>query len=116
MGVTKHEDKEKINPLSEENAAKLQKAHTLADRPDKFAETFEKAAQSQVKIKETLKKEIRDILATDVDARASLKNVIRQVEKEELWIYTKKFGFAVWTVGSIIIGAVIQAIISSKIR
>ena len=114
--AVKHDDKEKIPSLSEDNAKKLEKAHGLADRPDKFADMFEQSAKSQTKIKDILKKEIREILSTDVDAKSSLKGIIRQVEREDLWIYTKKFGFAIWTLVSIVIGALVQAFISSKIH
>jgi hypothetical protein len=86
---------------------KLDKAHDILQHPDLFAEVFCKVAETQSKVKEIIMAEIRKATENDNDTKKFLKEIIKQVEKEEMWIWGKKIGFAVWTVLILIVGALI---------
>jgi len=105
----KHE--EIIPSLSEQDAQKLERAHKLADRPEKFAEMFEQVAKTQTKVKDVLKKEIRDIIGTDTETRGSIKGLVRQTEKENLWYGLKLVGFGLWSIGLLALGAILNRFI-----
>jgi hypothetical protein len=61
---------------------KLESAHDLVQRPDKFAEVFVKAAETQTSIKQLIRKEIRESLALDPESRTSLRGLIAEQFKE----------------------------------
>jgi Ni,Fe-hydrogenase III large subunit len=81
---------------------KLESAHDLVQRPDKFAEVFVKAAETQTSIKLLIRKEIKDSLALDPDSRSSLKDLIAEQFREDWRAFVKsawgKIGLLVWTV------------------
>jgi hypothetical protein len=60
------------------------------DQPHKFAEIFCEAAKSQKIVDETLKCIIRDLIKSDKDSIDYIKNMIREVEKEDLRLFVKK--------------------------
>jgi len=91
-----------------EDQIQLKKVHETIDQPDKFAEVFCKAAESQVSIKEIFTKEILKSISTDVNCKNALKEIIRQVEKEDIMIFGKKIGLAVWSIIMLVVGAIIS--------
>lgn len=91
-----------------EALSKLNKAHDTIEHPDKFADVFCNAAETQSKVKDVIKKQIEVSTATDPAVRKSLKEIVKEVEKEEMWIWGKKIGFAAWTVLILVMGALLN--------
>jgi hypothetical protein len=91
-----------------EEKSKLEKAHGTIQHPDQFAEVFCNAAETQNKVKEVIKKEVKVVVSSDSEMKTFFKNIIKEVEKEEMWIWGKKIGFAVWTILILVAGALIS--------
>jgi hypothetical protein len=96
--------------------AALKSVKETIEQPDKFAEVFCNAAETQTKVKKVIRDEIYKSIDTDADCKDSLKKIIREVEKEAMFFFGKKIGFAAWSIGLIIIGAVAGAIVSKIIQ
>ena len=95
-------DKDEFDPNKE--IARI--SATLA-QPEKFAEIFCKAAESQKSIDETLQTIIKKLIQNDSPTRNSIKSLIKEYEKEEWWAMIRK-GFSIgWTLFAGIIGAII---------
>jgi hypothetical protein len=62
---------------------KLDAAHDLVQHPDKFAEIFVKPAETQTKIKEYVRKEIKESLESDIGTRTAMKGLIAEQFKED---------------------------------
>lgn len=62
---------------------KVELAHDVVQHPEKFAAIFCKAAESQVSIKELIKKEIRSALENDADSIKFLKAIITKHFKDD---------------------------------
>lgn len=89
-------------PFNADSQLKLELVHGAIQRPDKFAELFVNAAQTQNSIKEHIRKEIRDSLTLDPDSRTALKGIMKECFKEDwkTWIRSKGtlVGFAIWSI------------------
>jgi hypothetical protein len=81
--------------------------YATLNQPDKFAEVFCKAAESQKSIDNALQIIIRNLIQKDRPTRDSIKALIKEYEKEEWWVMIRK-GFSIgWTLFAGIIGAII---------
>jgi hypothetical protein len=87
---------------------KLDKAHDTIEHPDQFANVLCNVVETQSKVKDAIKKEVKIAVCSDLEMKTFLKEVIKEVEKEEMWIWGKKIGFAVWTILILIAGALIS--------
>ena len=76
---------------------KLNEAHDIVTRPDKFAEIFCHSLSSQRKMGDIFREEFVKMLRTDIDAKDALKAIIKDSEKEDLRSFFKKVGFAGWS-------------------
>lgn len=94
-----------------EPKAAFRKISASLDQPDKFAEIFCSAAKTQKNIDTTLKDIMRDLLKNDRESRELVKDMLREVEKEDWKFFIKKSGGIVWTLGSIAFGAVLTAVL-----
>jgi len=108
MSKTKIEQ-EKISALSDHESNKLETAFKIADRGEEFAKLFCQVAKDYTSIKDLFIEMMRGLLESDKDARKSLKKIIREVEKEDIWIWGKKIGFAAWTILILFVGAIINS-------
>jgi hypothetical protein len=88
---------------------KLDAAHDLVQHPDKFAEIFVKAAETQTKIKEYVRKEIKDSLESDSGTRNAMKGLIKEQFKED-W---KAFVMSSWGKVSLGVWTLVVAVISA---
>jgi hypothetical protein len=90
---------------------KLNLAHDILQHPDKFAEVFVKAAQTQVSVKQLIRTEIRECLASDVDSIKYLKSLIADHIKEDwkafLRTWIGKIALLMWTVLVALIGVLV---------
>jgi hypothetical protein len=88
---------------------KLDRAHDIIDRPEKFAAHFRTVARTQTDIKRVIVEIIRECLESDIDAKKQLKNLIREVEQENWKSFLKstwgKVGVGIWTVITLALGA-----------
>jgi hypothetical protein len=91
-----------------EKWTQLETSHEVLDRPDKFAEYFEGVCGSQRKIKDVFKKELLELLSTNVDARREIMCLIKLVEKEEVKFWIKKVGIGIWSI-VVFVGGIIAA-------
>lgn len=95
---------------------KLEKAHDVLDRPEKFAKLFCDVAKNQVSVQALIKDMIRDSLNNDTKARESLLGLIRHAMREDwrVWLRSAwgKAGLALWTVATIGLGAWINSLFS----
>ena len=78
------------------------------EQPHKFAEIFCKAAKQQKSIDIVLKSSIKNLLQHDKESRDSIKDVLREIEKEDLWIVLKKLGFFGWSILVLIFGILLK--------
>ncbi len=83
----------------------IQELSANLNQPDKFAEIFCSAAKTQKKIDNTINDCIRMLLKTDTDARNSIKNIVKEVNREDLKLIVNKIGLAAWSILLLIIGA-----------
>jgi rubrerythrin len=90
--------------------ASFEKLQASIEQPDKFAKIFCDAAKTQKTIDDALKEVLRSLIKHDNDTRNSLKDILREVEKEELKSYLKKIGFGGWTILVVIITAILQSV------
>lgn len=92
---------------------KLDKAHDLVDRPEKFAKLFCDVAKNQVSVQALIKEMIRESVATDPKSREALLGLIRQALREDwkTWVRSAwgKAGLALWTAGTLALGAWINS-------
>lgn len=80
------------------------------EQPDKFAEVFCKAAESQKIIDTILKKNIKEVVKTDKETYDFLKKIARDVDKEDWRSYLSKIGAAGWAIALLVLGAVLQGL------
>ena len=67
------------------------------EQPDKFAELFCKAAKSQTNVSQILQTIIRQSLQTDQITRDTVKDLIKEYEKEEWWVIIRRSFSVGWT-------------------
>lgn len=67
------------------------------EQPDKFAEIFCKAAKKQKDIDNILKDTIKNLLQHDNETRKMIKDMLREIEKEDWKKFLKKIGMAGWS-------------------
>ncbi len=88
---------------------KLDNVHDVIQHPDKFAQVFVSAANTQVKIKQLIRKEIKESLTLDPDLIKHVKGLIKDQFKEDWRAFLKstggKIAFGIWTIGLLILGA-----------
>lgn len=93
---------------------KLEKAHDVLDRPEKFAKLFCDVAKNQVSVQTLLKEMIRESLTSDTKSRDALLGLIKQAMRDDwrIWLRSAwgKAGLAIWTVATIALGAWINSI------
>lgn len=96
---------------------KLEKAHDLLDRPEKFAKLFCDVAKNQVTVQTLLKEMIREALRGDTESREALMKLIRQAMKEDWRTWARsawgKVGLAAWTVVTLAIGAYLDTLLGA---
>lgn len=94
----------------------LRKISASLDQPDKFAEIFCTAAKTQKSIDTVLKDVLRDLLKNDEVSRSVVKDLLREVEKEDWRAFVRK-GFG--GVGALILigfGALLTALIDYMMK
>jgi len=84
----------------------IRKLSATIEQPDKFAEVFCTAAKTQKNIDTALKELIKDLLQHDHSARAIIKSIIREVDKEDWRHYAKKIGLVGWSIILVLITTV----------
>lgn len=88
---------------------KLDVAHDILQRPDKFAEIFLKAATSQSSIKEHIRKEIEESLTLDPKSRTALKVLMKEHFKDDwkafMFSTGGKIAFGIWSIALIFLTA-----------
>src|SRR5262245_226792 len=88
---------------------KLDRAHDIIDRPEKFAAHFRVVAKTQNDIKRVIVEIVRECIENDVEARKQFKNLIRDVEDENWKAFLKsiagKAAVGAWTIITLAIGA-----------
>ena len=94
---------------------KLDKAHNVIDRPEKFAAHFRNVAKSQTDIKKVIMEIVRECIESDVETRKHFKNLIREVENENWRGFLKTLGgkafFGIWTLIVIVVTAIVNKFI-----
>lgn len=70
----------------------------ILTQPDKFAEVFCQAAAKQKDIDKVLQTIIRDLIQTDQPTRDSIKDLIKDYEKQEWWMLIKRVGKVGWSI------------------
>ena len=80
------------------------------EQPDKFAKIFCNAANSQKEIDLVLKKNIKEVIKTDKEIYDFLKEIMRQVDKEDWRSFLTKIGALGWAVILLAIGGILQAL------
>jgi len=94
-------DTEIIPALSEEDEKRLDRAYKLADRPEEFARLFCEVAGNQTVVQKKIETILKELLNRDIQARESLKKIIKEVEKENFHLWFKsmsgKIGIGIWT-------------------
>lgn len=83
------------------------------DQPDKFANIFCQAIKTQKPIDEAIKNVIKSLIQHDKESRDFIKGIIKELEKENIWIFLKKFGFLSWTLLVAVLSAIAGAIIKT---
>ncbi len=78
----------------------FKKLSDILEQPEKFAQIFCDAASKQKSIDEILNKNIKYLLQTDYETRNSIKDLVHEVEKDNLKFWWKKIGM--WTLSAII--------------
>jgi hypothetical protein len=78
------------------------------EQPDRFAQIFCKAAEKQKSIDEVLQKNIKHLLQHDKETIDCIKNLQRQVDKEDWRYFLKKMGIGGWTIIVVILTALID--------
>ena len=88
-------------PFNADAQIKLQTAHDAIQHPDKFAEIFCNAAQSQVSIKQYIRQELQESLTSDVKTKDAMRVIIKQHFDEDWRTWLKsawgKFAILIWT-------------------
>jgi hypothetical protein len=104
-GAKKQPDENEVFDAS--SKLKLDTAHEILQRPDKFAKLFCDAANKQVDIQNTIKKFIKDSLESDIQTRNALKGMIRHENKESWKAFMMstggKIGLGIWTIVTILL-------------
>lgn len=80
------------------------------EQPQKFAEVFCAAADTQKSIDECVKKMLRSLIENDPALRESFRKLIRDVDKEDWRYLVKKIGAAGWSIIMLILGAALKFI------
>ncbi len=81
-------------------------------QPDKFAEIFCAAAKSQKKIDAALREIFITLIKGDVEFRDSLKSIIKESNKEDIFFYLKLVGAGIWSIGFLVLGGFITYMFS----
>lgn len=79
------------------------------EQPDRFAQLFCKAAESQKSIDMTLEKVIKNLLEKDLQTIKRIKQLQREINKEEWSSFIKKIGWGGWAFIWTIIGGTLLA-------
>lgn len=85
------------------------------EQPEKFAQIFCDAAKSQKAIDNHLKEVIKEVLIKDPEMISYLKQIARDVDKEDWRFCLKKIGLAGWAGIVFAAGAVFTALIHKLI-
>ncbi len=88
----------------------LRRVAASLDQPAEFAKIFCTAAETQKTIDNILKKNVKEVIRSDAEARENIKGLLREIEKEEWKAFTRKFFGLGWAILLIILGAVLQAL------
>ncbi|MDR1926875.1 MAG: hypothetical protein LBQ13_04345 [Endomicrobium sp.] len=80
-----------------------------------FADTFNHETTQKL-ISESISKLILQEITCNHETRTVLKKLIKEVEKEELLLYVKKFGIAIWMCISMAFGSVITIILKKFLK
>lgn len=81
-------------------------------QPDKFAQIFCEAAQTQKSIDYALKHVVVDLLQKDIDAQQTITSIVEKVDRGYERLLLGKAGWAIW----VIIGMVVEGIIHSYFK
>ncbi len=80
-------------------------------KENEFAKIFCDAAKNQKSINITLKEVLKDLLVNDNETIEIIKNLQREIAKEDWRNFAKKVGIAGWTILLLLLGAAFQAIL-----
>ncbi len=91
---------------------KLDKAHDILDRPEKFAEFFKKVAEDYTPIKTMLTDLMREFILKDSTTREEFKKLVKEAEHEDAMSHIKRFGKGVWecikVFGALVVGYLLK--------
>lgn len=82
-------------------------------QPDRFAQIFCEAAKKQKSIDEVLRDIIKNLLKNDSDTQQCLKNLIRDIDKEDWTNFLKKIGLLGWGGITFITGSIFIILIQN---
>ena len=93
--------------------AKFKETHDTIDRPEKFAIMFCSVAESQTAVREKLVSILQTSIKHDVETREQVKNILLEIYAEDWKSFIRssigKIAIFVWTVITLIIGAIINS-------
>jgi DNA-binding ferritin-like protein len=105
MGEHMTETNDDYNPQKS-----IEKLTANLEQPDKFAEIFCQAADKQKSIDKVLRDTVRTLIKCDEETRTMMKELLREVEKEDWKHFLKKVGTSGWAVFLLCLGALLQGI------
>jgi hypothetical protein len=79
---------------------------------EKIAETLFETSKKAVKMQEMLADNFIILLKNNIHARKEILNIINEFDRDFTKIILKRFGFAVWSILMVIIGAFFTSIIN----
>lgn len=80
------------------------------EQPDKFAQIFCEAASKQKSIDNVLKDNTKSLIKSDKETRDMLKELLREVNKEDWRFFLNKIGAIGWAVILLVVGAILQGL------
>lgn len=104
---------EKIQALSKTDEKRLTQAYRLADRPEEFARFFCEVSEQQTSVKKKIQEILKESLTSDTEAIKALKEIVKDVEKENMMVWLKTTGgrilFAIWSISLVVLGGWAQS-------
>ena len=104
-------ESEKVLPLSDADAKKLEESYAIVDRADRLAELFCKAAETQISVRQKILDVLKLAIETDAPSREQVKKILKEIHDEDWRMFVKsawaKIGIVVWTLVTALISAYI---------
>jgi hypothetical protein len=82
-------------------------------QPDKFAQIFCNAAETQTPIAKILKGKIKELIESDKETIDLIKKYQREIDKEDWRFFMKKIGVAGWSIIMMFIGALFTLLVKN---